>query len=414
MHIKVRNVNDAFATLVRGFADKTLPVRHVHSRYGDVIKVDEPVMITYNHPTERVLFNPYRSANCFFHLYESLWLLAGRNDVEPLAYYNSKMREFSDNGETYNAAYGYRWRTATVSNLEGRGKLAWHGQHGGVDQIDFIVKHLTANPESRRAVLSMWSVEDDLLNVGESICPTCKGDWSLEKALKIDEAPPPALCPNCNGYPERPFIADQGSKDIACNLCVKFSIRERRGPSQIGLLTPALDMTVFNRSNDSIWGALGANVVQFSVLLEYMAARLNLFVGRYNHVTDDLHVYKNNFNPELWLRAYAGQGFKGDRGYYDVLKPNLVPLIKDPQTFEKELPDFVEMNYNGPTQVGAHWVWQEPFLQTVAQPMCHAFHSYKNFNYSTAKSWAESIADDAWRTVAEEWLQSRIEKKVKT
>ena len=103
-----------------------------------------------------VLFNSARDCNPWFHLYESLWMLAGRNDVASIAYYAKNMANYSDDGKTLNGAYGFRWR-----HMVARGQ-PWKG----VDQLDILVNHLKADPTSRRAVLQMWNVEDDLLKIG--------------------------------------------------------------------------------------------------------------------------------------------------------------------------------------------------------------------------------------------------------
>src|SRR5258708_35739439 len=104
MHLTTRNVNTAFIQLIPRFLPGTAwegcPTRLDQTRNGKCLVVDEPVLISYTHPKERVLFNPVRDANPFFHLYESLWMLAGRNDLKSLAYYCSRMKEFSDDGKT--------------------------------------------------------------------------------------------------------------------------------------------------------------------------------------------------------------------------------------------------------------------------------------------------------------------------
>src|SRR5688572_27389167 len=105
MELKTRNINTAFRELVSLFHyGKQKPgdpaIVRSPSRNGDVLMIQEPVMITYYRPLERVLFNPARDANPFSLLYESLFLLAGRNDVEPLAYYTKQFREYSDDGKT--------------------------------------------------------------------------------------------------------------------------------------------------------------------------------------------------------------------------------------------------------------------------------------------------------------------------
>jgi hypothetical protein len=151
MHvIRARNVNSAFVQgieLIRqyGVARK--------SRYGDVLEIPEPVTTVYEKPLERVLFDPIRDANPFFHLFESLWILAGRDDVEWLVQFNKRMAEFSDNGETFHGAYGKRLRN-------------WNGQEAGgmlvkqgMDQLAEVIKLLRiprlAEPWCPSTILSL-------------------------------------------------------------------------------------------------------------------------------------------------------------------------------------------------------------------------------------------------------------------
>ena len=114
------------------------------SRNGPVIRLPAPIIMTYRYPRERVLSCPIRRANPFFHLFESLWMLAGRNDVEYVAQFVGRMREYSDDGKSLHGAYGYRWQ------------YPWGNQLLG------IVNTLSEDPTSRRAVLQMWSTDPDL------------------------------------------------------------------------------------------------------------------------------------------------------------------------------------------------------------------------------------------------------------
>ncbi len=77
MHLYYRGVNQAFKELVRaiwlgsredGPFQGQIHVRKDQSRNGPVLVIDEPVIITYEKPQERVLFNKERDANPFFHL----------------------------------------------------------------------------------------------------------------------------------------------------------------------------------------------------------------------------------------------------------------------------------------------------------------------------------------------------------
>jgi hypothetical protein len=120
------------------------------SRVGDVLVSPQPVMTVYSHPSNRVLFSHMRDANPFFHFLESLWMLAGRNDLPWLIQFNKKMGSYSDDGgKTQPGAYGFRWR-----------------EYFGYDQLETIIIELKHNPKTRRCVLSMWdpSQEGDLFN----------------------------------------------------------------------------------------------------------------------------------------------------------------------------------------------------------------------------------------------------------
>jgi len=115
------------------------------SRNGPVLMFPTPVCTVYERPEERVVFWPERDANPFFHFFEALWMLGGRNDVEYLAQFVGRMRNYSDDGKTFYGAYGWRWRH----------------QFGG-DQLNLIIDALKANRDDRRQVLSMWSPSRDL------------------------------------------------------------------------------------------------------------------------------------------------------------------------------------------------------------------------------------------------------------
>lgn len=142
--LKVRNVNEALSASLRLLAGSGV-VKET-SRNGDVRVWPGPVITHTLFPRERVLFSPLRNANPFFHLFESLWMLDGRNDLPFIAQFNQQMAIYSDDGGlTQPAAYGHRWRNFF-----------------GYDQIVTIVEELKRNPGTRRAVLAMWDGREDL------------------------------------------------------------------------------------------------------------------------------------------------------------------------------------------------------------------------------------------------------------
>jgi hypothetical protein len=65
MHLTCRNVNEAFRVLVESIHEGWIPTEVEASRYGEVIRVPEPVIVTYTHPAERVLFNACQGRKLF-------------------------------------------------------------------------------------------------------------------------------------------------------------------------------------------------------------------------------------------------------------------------------------------------------------------------------------------------------------
>lgn len=198
------------------------------SRAGPVLVAPWPVATVYHQPLERVLLNPIRDANPFFHLMESMWMLVGRDDATFLdTYVQDFSARFSEDGVQH-GAYGKRWRN----------HFCFDGNYP-IDQLDVLVDQLKADPASRQAVLTMYDPMADMIGIG---------------------------------HPRY--------KDIPCNTQVFFRIKDHR-----------LHQTVMCRSNDIIWGCYGANAVHFAFLLEYMAARIGVGVGTYTQVSNNFHAY---------------------------------------------------------------------------------------------------------------------------
>jgi hypothetical protein len=143
MHvIKANNINAAFAIGLRGLLQDG---HEGVSRNGVVLRHPTPVTTAYTNPKHRVLFCRQRRPNPFFHVMESMWMLAGRNDLKFVSHYNARMATYSDDGATQPAAYGHRW----VHHFE-------------KNQILFVIDELCKNPDSRRATIGMWDPRTDI------------------------------------------------------------------------------------------------------------------------------------------------------------------------------------------------------------------------------------------------------------
>lgn len=332
MHtIHARNVNDAFQQGVSLFLQGgswRLP-----SRAGDVLEHDTPVTTCLSHPTERVLWDAVRDCNPFFHLFESLWMLAGRNDSEYLMRFNRKMGNFAEGG-VYHGAYGYRWRN-------------WFG----FDQIVECIKMLKADPMTRRCVLTMWSPLGDLINADGG-------------------------------------AGGASSLDLPCNMLIKFEARKGR-----------LDMIVYNRSNDMIWGAYGANAVHMSFLQEFVSCCTGIPMGCYWQVSGNFHVYEN-----VWKDKVRPDGtVDADLYACKLAKPGpLLPTGYDPASALLEIETFVEE--------GSGSVYALPFLENAAT--LYRIWEHWKLNRAKALLMIQHLPnqDNDWVKACRMWMERRASK----
>jgi len=109
--------------------------KEVPSRLDETLEI-RGMVAEIQDPRNRLVTSWGRPVNVAFALAEVLWILGGRNDVETLEFYNSQIKEYSDNGTTFNAAYGARLRHTY-----------------GHDQLEDCIRSLKDNPESRQATL---------------------------------------------------------------------------------------------------------------------------------------------------------------------------------------------------------------------------------------------------------------------
>lgn len=120
-HIWLEAVNDILTNgeLVapRGKLTKELPQRTM------VVDMRRPVLLV-----------PERSLNYRFMAAEAYWILSGDDTVTGIAPYNSRIAEFSDDGERFFGAYGPKI----------------------LGQLDYVVTKLKADHDTRQAGLTIW------------------------------------------------------------------------------------------------------------------------------------------------------------------------------------------------------------------------------------------------------------------
>lgn len=309
------------------------------SRNGPVVVAPAPVITHYQCPEINVMLSPTRDANPFFHFFEALWMIWGRQNLINIpCYFLKSYDQFSDDGVSMWDAYGYRWR-----------------QWFGVDQLEYIARTLRNEPRSRRCVLSMWDGGND----------ETQGD--LLAGLR-------------------------GKKAVPCNTHAYFSMRETE-----------LSLTVCNRSNDVFWGCYGANVVQFSLLLQYMAAKIGVPVGTYTQFSNNFHAYTNVFSYEKMEKIRL----ECEDIDQDLLEFLDYPTI-EPAEYEHDLGELmalIERLANG-AQIEPYGIaWRSVYFQDLVAPMFLAFYHFKTKRKAVG---LDAIKSPAWRRACSEWIGRRL------
>lgn len=355
--ILARNVNDAWGAALRLIEHEG---EKRTSRNGDVLVHPMPVTTMYSHPTERVLLDPARDANPMFHLHESLWMLAGRDDATWLDRFVSDFSSrFAEEGGVMHGAYGKRWRDHFEIDHEAFG---YDRRYTSLDQLDEAVRLLRADPYDRQAVIQMWDASADLGVPGLKDRP-CNTQIYLR----------------CDRVATRPH--DHQPSDLEGTW-----VEER-----------VLDMTVCCRSNDIVFGCYGANVVHFSMLQEYLAARIGVGVGTYHQVSNNWHLYDSSRK-----NVDVASALSNARDVYVHGYPGTAALVDVPEAFDEEVRAYVD----DPFSARVHR-FENSFFVGTAQPMMAANEYRKVKQYAKAALAASKIVAPDWRQATVEWLERR-------
>lgn len=220
---------------------------------------------------------------------------------------------------------------------EFHGAYGWRLREEQGDQLNTVVHLLKKDPDTRRAVLQIWNGVLDL---------------------------------------------NTDSLDVPCNDMIFLKIRE-------GLL----HITVLCRSNDIIWGCYGANVVQFSMLQEYLAGRIGMGMGTYTQISDSFHVYTD---LPVWQKLK--DDYKCPSDPYQMCYVTPYPLMNVPELFDTELKQFIACPETG-------LVAQNRFFANVAHPMWMTWKAHKDEKMGL--KWIEMVKASDWRTAGKMWLEGR-------
>lgn len=225
---------------------------------GEPTKEVTHVMFELMEPRNRLV--SMRDINPAFAFVECLWIAAGGNCVKYLEFWNKRMWDFAakENGLLY-GAYGARlgfhhfwddWDYSTAEPVSAfdpeLNKLLYvnaHTMHTSNQPLQ-AYEALQGKPNSRQVVLQVW---DSVLDL-----------------------------PNNMGQERAP--------DIPCNLLGHLLVRD-------GMLHWLQVM----RSNDAVWG-WPYNIIQWTMLQEWIAGWLDVKPGPYVLVSDSWHVYQKHWS----------------------------------------------------------------------------------------------------------------------
>lgn len=231
------------------------------------------------------------------------------------------------------------------ATLHGAYGARWR-YHFATDQLNAVAEMLRANPSDRRAVISMWDANCDLGRQG---------------------------------------------KDVPCNTHIYLRAHDNNHREVL-----QLDMTVMCRSNDAIWGAHGANAVHFSVLQEYLAHDINSVVGTLYQLSNNYHVYMDQYDPTELRTKYHNQDLYGD----DV-QP--YPLIHRDVTIAEWRADLLTFL----TEPEGMRIYADDFFNLVAVPMYGSWVSHRRGEHTDAMVLAHKIEAADWRLACVAWLRRR-------
>jgi hypothetical protein len=220
-----------------------------------------------------------------------------------------------------------------------RGAYGWRWANPS-KQIPTVVELLSRDPDTRQAVLSMWDT--------------------------VYDGP------------------EARTSDRPCNTHIYFRVRD----------TDDLEMTVCNRSNDFIWGMLGANIVHMTMLHELIARAAGYKMGSYHVFSNNCHVYTSlpRFK-EIYQTVTPVDMYRG-KNYVDPY-----PLIAGPTEFQTFIDD-CEALLEGRSTFHTDWV------QNVAYPIKMAY-----LDKPRRMNWISEIVAEDWHRACYDWASQTHERK---
>lgn len=199
-------------------------------------------------------------------------------------------------------------------------------------QITKAVEMLRNNPDDRRVVLQMW---DTYFDLGEN------------------------------------------KKDLPCNTQIMLEVQAGH-----------VNMLVTNRSNDVIWGMLGANIVHMTMLQELIAEACDYDIGRYSVISNNAHIYTG---MPRFKEIY------GSCPTDNIYPQSMFTLLHMDETLQDFFSDCENLVERGSCIFKTRW------MANVGYPIYRMYIDRK----SGITQPIDSIAADDWRIACQKWLSLR-------
>lgn len=212
-------------------------------------ELPEPFMFKITNPKARWITIPERKWNVALAYAESLWLASGRNDLEMISRYLTRMKDFSDDGVSMRGGYGPRLRKYNGNSNDYKISTSLQNSNepcfNEIDQIRFVIECFEKDINTRQGIITIGDPTKDC----------------FEKSGSLKQ-----------------------SNDFPCTRSLHFM----KHPTE-----NKLNLTVYMRSNDLLWGASAVNIFNFTFMQEYIARILNIQVGDYYHIANNFHFYED-------------------------------------------------------------------------------------------------------------------------
>jgi len=245
MEIIVKNINQSLIELSKKLIEFGV---ERETRGFKCFELPEPVMIKITNPCDRFITIPERKWNKVLPFAETAWILLGINSLEFPGSYVKNLYNFSDDGEFMRAGYGTRIRAYTGNNSDYKinnpfNRNIFSGSTSVTDQLRYVIESFKRDANSRQMIIEIGDPAKDSFDENGNLKTT---------------------------------------KDYPCTRLLNFQLRSGK-----------LDLTVYIRSNDHIWGAHAVNITNFTLIQEIVSRIIGVEIGNYYHIANNYHYYED-------------------------------------------------------------------------------------------------------------------------